>query len=203
MKDMLSYLFLALVLMPSAALAHSGAGGGFSAGLFHPVLGLDHFLAMVSVGIISTQLGGRAILTVPGAFVAAMVVGGFIGIETPLEAFASMDVMGMVELGIAASVLLLGLAIALERSWPVVPTMGFVAFFGIFHGYAHGVEIPLMSMSLHYVAGFVCGTALLHLLGVAIGLAFERLPHGRALLRYGGAMVAGMGLLILLQFFGF
>ena len=159
-------LFLAtLALLGSPlAFAHEGASlpyGSFMGGLTHPVLGLDHFLAMVSVGVVSAQIGGRAIWTVPATFVGVMAVGGVLGL---------LDVgLTAIEVGIALSVFGLGLAIALDKRLPISIAMTAVGFFAIFHGYAHGAEMPTVAKPATYAAGFLTGTAALHIAGVIIG----------------------------------
>lgn len=187
--------FLAVMLFPFSAYAHEGVTGGFVAGISHPVLGLDHLLAMVAVGIISAQMGGKAIWTVPATFVLVMAVGGALGM---------MDIgLFAIETGIALSVVILGLTIACNAKLNAILIYIFVAIFAIFHGYAHGQEIPSLATSWAYVGGFMAGTAGLHILGVAIGHFVPKLPHGQTLLRYAGAMVAGMGLHIILYMEGF
>ncbi|NQZ14614.1 MAG: HupE/UreJ family protein [Alphaproteobacteria bacterium] len=179
------------------AYAHVGAGvlGGFNSGLLHPVLGLDHFLAMVSVGIISAQIGGRLVWSIPALFVFVMAVGGAMGL---------FDIrLGGIEVGIATSVAVLGFAIAAKSFFPIFVIYGFVAFFAIFHGYAHGLEIPELASSWSYVAGFMTGTAGIHILGVLIGHIAKRVRNGEAILRYVGAGMSGMGVFILLQMAGF
>ena len=171
--------------LPAIAYAHTGGGGGFMAGLTHPVLGFDHLLAMLSVGILSAQMGGQAIWRVPLAFVLVMLGGGILGINgVPLFS---------VELGIALSVLALGVAIALEKKLSSLLAMIFVGFFAIFHGHAHGTEMPSLSKPLFYACGFVLGTAGIHVAGVLIGIIADRLKDGGQLLRYLGAGIAGIG----------
>jgi urease accessory protein len=140
---------------------------------------------MVSVGILSAQLGGRAIWTVPAAFVAAMAVGGGLGIVN-----AGLTV---VEAGIALSVLVLGIAIAAERKLPLMLAMASVGFFGIFHGYAHGAEMPRVAEPIRYAAGFLTGTAGLHILGIIIGDISQHYARGKVLLRLAGAAIASIG----------
>ena len=172
-------------LLPSISYAHEGSGGGFTAGLTHPVLGFDHLLAMLSVGILSAQMGGQAIWRVPLTFVLVMLAGGILGINgVPIFS---------VELGIAFSVLALGVAIALQKKLPPLFAMVFVGFFAIFHGHAHGTEMPSLSKPLFYACGFVIGTAGIHIAGVLIGIIAERLKEGKQLLRYAGAGIAGVG----------
>lgn len=171
--------------LPSISYAHEGSGGGFVAGLTHPVLGFDHLLAMLSVGILSAQMGGRAIWKVPFTFVLVMLGGGILGING-IPIFS-------VELGIALSVLGLGVAIALEKKLSSLLAMVFVGFFAIFHGHAHGTEMPSLSKPLFYACGFVLGTAGIHIAGVLVGIIAERLKDGAQLLRYAGAGIAGVG----------
>lgn len=184
-----------LVVLALPALAHENQVirfGSFLGGFTHPVLGLDHFLAMVSVGIVSALIGGRAIWTIPALFVVAMALGGAVG---------RVDIgvgMGVVETGIALSVVFLGLVIALDRRLPVAAVMATVLFFGLFHGYAHGVEIPEVARPGTYAAGFLSGTALIHLLGVLIGEVAKRYAAGRTVLRIVGAGFGVVGGLFLL-----
>ena len=185
-------LIIAAVLLPGMALAHEGASlpyGSFVGGLSHPVLGMDHFLAMVSVGILSAQMGGRAIWTVPATFVGVMALGGLLGyIDIGLSA---------IEAGIALSVLVLGIAIAADRKLPMSLAMTFVGFFAIFHGYAHGAEMPAVANSITYAAGFLIGTAALHLFGVLIGDISRRYARGPLALRFAGGFIAATGMLFL------
>ena len=171
--------------LPAVSHAHTVGGGGFIAGLTHPVLGFDHLLALLSVGILSAQMGGQAIWRVPLTFVLVMLGGGILGINgVPLFS---------VELGIALSVLALGVAIALEKKLSSLLAMIFVGFFAIFHGHAHGTEMPSLSKPLFYACGFVLGTAGIHVAGVLIGIIADRLKNGGQLLRYMGAGIAGIG----------
>ena len=176
-------LFLAL---PSCSFAHPILReGGFSAGLTHPALGFDHFLAMLSVGLLSVQLGGRAIWSVPATFVLFVLIGGVMGMhDVPLFT---------VEAGIAASVLILGLAILADRKIPVWVAMSGVSVFGMFHGHAHGTEMPGFVHPAAYASGFVVGTALIHLLGVGLGWVATRNRVGTLTLRTCGALVAVLG----------
>jgi urease accessory protein len=192
MKNIIT--FITVLLFPLSAAAHVGVSGGFEAGFSHPVLGLDHLLAMVSVGIISAQMGGKAIWTIPATFVLVMALGGALGM-VDIGLFA-------VEIGIALSVVALGLTIATNAKIYPVAIYVFVALFAIFHGYAHGQEIPALATSWAYIVGFMIGTAALHLAGVAIGYFSRTIVKGETLLRYAGAMVAGIGLHILLGIAG-
>ncbi len=156
--------------------------GGFMSGLLHPILGFDHLLAMMAVGLLSVQLGGRAVWTVPATFVAFLIGGGALGL-------AGLE-LPAVEGIIALSVLVLGLAIAAQVRLQIVVAMAAVGVFAIFHGHAHGTEIPQLAAPAGYVTGFALASAVLHLAGVGFGLMAHR-PHLRALL---GAGIAGIGL---------
>ncbi|MGO4622443.1 HupE/UreJ family protein [Ensifer sp. 2YAB10] len=185
-------LVLATASLPAVAYAHTGVGpaGGLGHGFMHPVGGLDHVLAMVAVGMFAAILGGRALWLVPASFVAMMAVGGDLGMEGVAVPF--------VETGIAASVVVLGLVVALRWNAPTVAAMGIVGLFAIFHGYAHGAEMPLDASGKQYAIGFMAATALLHIAGIGIGSIITRLS-GRATtaMRFGGGAMAlaGVGLL--------
>ncbi len=185
-------LVLAVGLIPSVVYAHDGSNvpfGGFLSGLVHPVLGYDHLLAMLSVGILSAQIGGRAIWTVPATFVGVMAVGGALGL---------IDIgLTSTEFGIAASLVLLGAIIAAERSLPVRLAMLGVGFFAIFHGYAHGTEMPTTAEPALYALGFLTGTALIHIAGVIIGDIAKHYERGKVSLRVGGGLIALVGVLFI------
>jgi len=188
----LGALTLAGALLPTAALAHTGIGaaGGFAHGFWHPIGGLDHVLAMVAVGAFAVRLGGRAVWLVPPAFVAMMAVGGFAGMEGIQLPF--------VETGVALSVVVLGLAVAFQWKLPVAAASALVGLFAIFHGHAHGSEVPVDASGLTYAAGFMLATAALHVAGIGLGLAVGRIgARSRlALQASGGAMaLAGVALL--------
>lgn len=173
---------LTTIVFCGVANAHPGHGGGLAAGFSHPLFGLDHLLAMVAVGVWAFQLGGRARWLVPASFVALMAVTGAIGM-------AEID-LPVVETGIATSLLVLGLLIAF--SIRVRPALGaaIVALFAVFHGFAHGAEMPLLGSAWQYGVGFVLSTAALHGLGLTLGKGL----HERTLwLRAAGAMVAVSG----------
>jgi urease accessory protein len=181
-----------LAFIPGAAYAHEGGNlplGGYLSGLVHPVLGYDHLLAMLSVGILSAQIGGRAIWTVPSTFVGVMAIGGVAGLFF----------MGApsIELGIAASLVILGSIIASERRLPVLIAMVGVGFFALFHGYAHGAEMPQTAQPVAYAFGFLTGTALIHIAGVLIGDISRHYQLGPVLLRIGGALIAFTGILFI------
>ena len=185
-------LALAGALLPTAALAHTGIGaaGGFAHGFWHPIGGLDHVLAMVAVGALAARLGGRALWIVPAAFVAMMAVGGFIGMEGIGLPF--------VETGIALSVVVLGGAIALGWRLPVAAASAVVGLFAVFHGHAHGSEMPIDASGLAYGLGFMLATAALHVVGIGLGVAIGRIGARSKLVLQasGGAMaLAGVALL--------
>ena len=181
-----------LVAIPGAALAHPGHDAvGFTHGFMHPLGGLDHVLAMVAVGLYAALPGGRALWLVPATFVGVMAIGGALG--------AAGYPLPYVETGIALSVIVLGLAVALRVSLPTLGAMALAGLFAIFHGHTHGAEMPLGVSGVTYAAGFMLATALLHGAGIAIGLVAGRLAeHGgwRIAQAAGGAMaLAGIALL--------
>jgi urease accessory protein len=190
------YWLLLAVFFPAFAWAHSdGDAGGFVEGALHPIMGLDHLLAMLSVGIVSAQFGGRLIWLVPALFVSMMLVGGILGsngIEFP-----------MVEAGIASSVIVLGLGISVAHKqksyrWAIPLTMAFVAVFGSLHGHAHGVEMPESASPVYYSFGFIISTSIIHLIGVFIGYIFQNFPRLQKTTVYLGLIIAGAGVKILL-----
>jgi urease accessory protein len=185
--------FAALLLFPVVAEAHpGGSDAGLMTGLMHPVFGPDHLLAMISVGVVSVQLGSHNIWRIPSAFVGAMVVGGMLGIEQFALPYA--------ELGIAASVLVLGMGIVLAHRrmspWPITIL---VAFFGALHGYAHGVEIPKSVSPALYTLGFLISTSVLHIFGLLIGEIASMQKWLRTGLRVTGGAVTVAGLAFLMQ----
>ena len=178
-------------IIPSVALAHTGAHtSGFAHGFAHPISGLDHVLAMVMVGLFAYQLGGRALWIVPLAFVSAMSVGGALGLAGIGVPF--------IEIGIALSVIVLGALVASNARTPVIAAVAMVGFFAIFHGYAHGAEMPANAAALTYAIAFLIATALLHLTGAALGLGIDKAGQrtGSAFVRVAGAfgLVAGLGI---------
>jgi urease accessory protein len=178
--------------LAAPAFAHTGVGAhshGFAAGFLHPLMGLDHMLAMLGVGVWAAQLGKRATWLVPAAFVAVMIAGAGLAL--------SGIGMPMVEFGIAGSVLVIGALIAFGTRLPLGLAMGLVGLFALFHGHAHGTELPGFAHPAAYGAGFVAATALLHVAGVAIAVAVRR-HAARLPFRIAGAAmaVAGGGLLI-------
>lgn len=184
---------IAATLAPGVALAHTGVGdtGGFVHGFAHPIGGLDHVLAMVLVGVFAWQLGGRALWLVPSAFVAVMALGGALG-------FAGIGVP-FVEVGIALSVVVLGAAVAFGVKAPVAVAMAVAGVFAIFHGHAHGAEMPETVAGMTYGLGFMLGTALLHVVGIAIGYGVGSLGdrYGQVVTRAVGGVAAVAGVAIL------
>lgn len=188
-------MVLLWAFFPQLVLAHDGDTvirfGSYLGGLTHPVLGLDHFLAMVSVGILSAQIGGRAIWTVPLTFVAVMAVGGAVGIfDIGLGST-------IIETGIALSVIILGGIILAGQNLPIGWAMVAVGFFALFHGYAHGTEMPAVAEPVLYALGFMTGSALIHVLGVFIGDIPQHYDIGKLLLRLGGGIIGVLGILII------
>ncbi|MCL8487135.1 MULTISPECIES: HupE/UreJ family protein [Bradyrhizobium] len=174
------------VLTASPGFAHeqTGVGGGLAAGLLHPLTGLDHLVAMVAVGIWGAQLGGAAIWVLPIVFPLVMALGAVVGIlkiGLPVP-----------ELVIALSALVLGLAVALRVRAPFVLAAAVVAVFAIFHGHAHGAELPSAANPLAYGCGFVVATGLLHAFGITIG-ALARWPGGERVIQGVGAAIAALG----------
>lgn len=182
---------IAMALATPAA-AHVGAGDahGFMHGLAHPVGGLDHVLAMVAVGLLAASLGGRAIWAVPAAFLAMMAVGGLLGMTNVALPY--------VEFGIAASAVVLGVAVALRLPMSTVAAAGLVGFFAIFHGYAHGAEMPADASAVGYAVGFMLATAFLHAIGIALGLGIARIGRaGANVAQLGGAAVSLAGVALI------
>lgn len=190
MRRLLAFVSL-FAAVPTAAFAHVGIGDtvGFGHGFAHPLGGLDHVLTMVAVGVLAAQLGGRAAWLVPLAFIGMMTLGGVLGMAGIAVPF--------VEIGIGSSVVVLGLVVALGLDLPVAAAMALVGGFAIFHGHAHGAEMPETASGLAYGAGFVAATALLHASGIGLGLAIGRAGAGRRIAQVaGGAMtVAGAAIL--------
>jgi urease accessory protein len=152
-----------LAFAPAVAFAHPGHdGASLASGFLHPLGGVDHIIAMVAVGLLAARLGGRAVWLVPASFVATMGVAGLAGMMGAGLPY--------VETGIALSVVVLAAVAVLGTAMPVAVAMGLVAFFAVFHGYAHGAEMPETMSGLAYGAGFVAATALLHGVGIALGL---------------------------------
>jgi len=179
----LATLLLAVLPLPLAA-HEGGSAAGLLSGLVHPISGLDHVLAMVAVGIWGAQLGAPAIWVLPVTFPMVMALGGMIGL-------IGIGLPG-VEVGIALSALLLGVMVALEQRPDLRLAAGLVAFFAVFHGYAHGTELPDGQSGLLYSVGFVASTGTLHATGIGIGL-IHRWNWGQKAIRVGGGLIALAG----------
>jgi urease accessory protein len=181
---------LVFVMVPVAALAHeqTGQAAGILAGLVHPVSGLDHVLAMIAVGLWGAVLGAPAIWVLPVAFPLMMALGGLLGLlGFPLPG---------VEIGIAVSAIVLGAMVLAEVRPSLWIAAAVVAFFAVFHGHAHGRELPEGTSALLYSLGFVVATGLLHAVGILLGTA-HRWAAGRQALRVAGAGVALAGIFFL------
>lgn len=179
-------LALLLALTPQFAHAHQQAGvaGGFVSGFLHPIFGPDHVIAMVAVGLWGAQLGSPAIWILPITFPLIMAFGGMLGIMgVPVPS---------VEIGIALSAIALGAVVAMAARPPLWVAMVVVGIFAIFHGHAHGTELPEAAHPLAYSVGFVLATGLLHLTGIVIGLLIAR-PLGARAVQACGAVIAVIG----------
>jgi urease accessory protein len=179
-----------LSLLSPALFAHTEEGvvGGFISGFLHPVYGPDHVVAMVAVGMWGAFLGSPAIWLLPVVFPLVMAFGGALGvIGVPLP---------LVEVGIASSAIVLGLMVLLAVRPPLWVAAVLVGAFGIFHGHAHGTELPAASNPLSYAIGFVLATGLMHLAGIAFGLLAD-LPRGRLVVRIAGGLISASGLYFL------
>ncbi len=173
-------------------MAHTGHGAsGFVHGFAHPLGGIDHVLAMVAVGLYAAVIGGRALWLILAAFLGAMAIGGALGVIGYALPHA--------EIGIAVSVIVLGLAVALRVSLPTLAAMALVGLFAIFHGHAHGAEMPQSLSGSEYALGFLLATAMLHAVGIALGLAAGRLAErgGWRIAQAAGAAIAAAGLALL------
>jgi len=182
----LAGLLILSTAMPASAHVGHGEVDGIVHGFMHPIGGLDHMLAMVAVGLLAALLGGRALWMVPAAFMVMMAAGAGLamtGVELPF-----------VELGISASVVALGVAVALQIPLPIMAAMAIAGFFAIFHGAAHGAEMPVDASGASYAAGFLAATALLHLAGIGLGMGLSRLVSTNdALSRVAGGAIAMAG----------
>jgi urease accessory protein len=186
----LALLPAALVLLPGAALAHPGHGAatGAEAGFLHPLLGADHVLAMVAVGLLAALRGGRALWALPLSFLALMSAGAGLG--------AAGIALPYAETGIALSIVVFGLAAMVGLRAPVALLAALVGAFAVFHGHAHGAEMPETASGLAFGLGFLAATALLHAAGIGLGIAGARLGATRAAPALGaGVAAAGLALL--------
>jgi urease accessory protein len=186
-----TYLSRVLQLIPWLALANTataheqvGVAGGLATGFLHPFTGLDHLIAMVAVGLWGAQLGAPALWILPITFPLVMAFGGVLGVlGIPLP---------VPEIVIACSAVVLGGAVAVRLRVPLVAASVLVAVFAIFHGHAHGTELPKASDPLAYGIGFVVATGLLHLCGIGIG-TLSRWPIGERAIQGLGATIAALG----------
>ena len=177
-------------LVATGASAHPGHGveASIATGFVHPFGGIDHILAMIGVGLWGARIGGRALWQLPLAFVAALLVGALVSLGG-----AGLPAM---EIGIAGSVAVLGLAVLFGAKVPAWVGFGVTALFGLFHGQAHGVEMPASGSAASYIIGIVAASAVLQGIGVTLGVAARR-GEGRLALRFGGAATAIVGALML------
>ncbi|WP_417837266.1 HupE/UreJ family protein [Thalassospira tepidiphila] len=193
MKKSPLYAFALSVLVATPALAHTGAGSvsGFASGFSHPMGGLDHLLAMIAVGVLAAQQGGKAVWLLPVSFVAMMVVGGALGIAGVAMPF--------VELGIVGSVIVLGAVIALGKHMPTGAAMALVGVLAVFHGHAHGTEMPIDASGVEYGLGFALATSILHAVGLGLGFGAKKVAEKIApvAVRIGGGMIAAAGVALL------
>ena len=172
-------------LLPTPAMAHivSGPLTGFGGGFVHPLTGPDHFLAMFAVGVWGAQMGGRSVWALPVAFPLVMTIGGIVGMAGV--------VLPVVEIGIALSILVLGLAIAFKWHPIEIVQLGLIAIFAVCHGYSHGVELPEAADPAAYAAGFVVATGMIHICGIVVGLLLSQPLQGRLARGLGGAIAVG------------
>ncbi|MDO8264286.1 MAG: HupE/UreJ family protein [Gallionella sp.] len=191
MKKLSMHLLLtalcAICLLPISALAHTGTGQstGFSTGFMHPAGGADHLLAMLAVGLWAAQTGGRAAWAVPGTFVSMMLAGGVLGMSGVHVPY--------MEAGIVVSVLVLGVLIAGAFKLPLAISGLLVGIFAVFHGHAHGAEMPIAVGAVSYSAGFALATALLHAAGILAGTGLRKLNIEK-ITRFAGGAIALSGI---------
>lgn len=191
MRYLLALMCLWVAAPAFAHIPDEGLVGGFVQGYQHPLLGSDHVVAMIAVGIWGALLGGRAVWILPVVFPFVMVLGGIMGmLGVPIPDAA-------ITYGIAFSSIIIGLAIVLQWKPPLVLTAVIVGVFAIFHGYAHGQNMPSASNPISYGIGFILGSGTLHLIGIIFGL-LDRFPWGITVLRIGGALIALTGLAVLM-----
>ena len=176
-------LSLLLLLLPTAAIAHTGGSvtTGLLHGFTHPFSGLDHLLAMLAVGLWASQSGGRALWMIPCTFVVVMMFGGMLGLSGLQVPF--------VETGILLSILVLGALIAGAFKFPVNISVILVAAFALFHGHAHGTEMPSMNLAISYIIGFSLATITLHSIGLVLGILLQKVNFEKISRLIGAAIV--------------
>lgn len=178
------FSLLCLVFVPELAYAHPGVSGGGLHGMLHPFAGIDHLCAMIAVGIWAAQTGGRTAWILPATFVSVMALGGILGLSG-----ASLPYF---EGGIFASLLVLGVLIAAAIRLPLYVGMALVGGFALFHGYAHGIEMPQNAAGLNYALGFMLSTVLLHLTGIGLAFSLDKAGH-KPYIKMAGVAIAALG----------
>ncbi|WP_372872851.1 HupE/UreJ family protein [Shewanella sp.] len=178
-----------LLCMSAPAFAHNIYGNdGFLTGLAHPFFGLDHLLTIFAVGLLGMQLGGRARVSVPLAFLGFLLFGAVVGmLNVP---------MPLVENGIASSVVLFGAALLMGRDLPLSFAQAFVGIFALFHGHAHGTEIPELANPVWYSMGFVAGSVLIMIFAAAVAWYLSMIETEKPLLKGLGGIIASLGVML-------
>lgn len=188
-RPLRNLLAVSVLLMPAIASAHPGFPGhthGFSSGVVHPLSGLDHLLAMIAVGVFAAQRGGKMLWQLPLAFISLMAIGGLVGATGMVQ-------VPFAEQAVAASVLFFGLLIASAAKLSLRPAVTLIGLFALFHGFAHGAEMPAAASGWIYGLGFLSMTAFLHACGVGIGLAGAKV-NSQKLVRCVGSAIALCGI---------
>lgn len=175
-------LMVAAFTAPASAHILGGPMGGFGSGFEHPLLGADHFLAMLAVGLWGAQMGGRSVWTLPATFPLIMCVGGVIGMLADIPD-------PVISAGISLSLLALGAAIACRWNAPEYASLTIIALFALFHGYPHGKMAPNATDPAAYTVGFVVATGMIHILGIGIGFGLGKLYNGLVVRALGGVIV--------------
>ncbi|WP_322790777.1 HupE/UreJ family protein [Agrobacterium vitis] len=182
LRLMIALLGFAGSAAPAFAHVLGGPMGGFGSGFEHPLLGADHFLAMLAVGLWGAQMGGRSVWTLPATFPLIMCIGGVIGMLADIPD-------PLISGGIALSLLALGAAIAANWKAPEFASLSIITLFALFHGYPHGKMAPNATDPAAYTVGFVVATGMIHILGIAIGYGLGRLYNGMVVRALGGLIV--------------